>query len=280
VGLFLGGLLLIVGAAELFTNAVEWAGFRLGLAAGATGSLLAALGTALPETTVPVVAIIRGGADSDAIAVGAIVGAPFLLLTLGVATITLLLLLTTALDERLRRDAAGIDLVVGAKGSPLQLVLSGIYHVDVPPGNIPLAEVDTLRADPLIAEVVPIAMGDSFRGAHIVGTEPTFLGLYHARLAGGALWKAPMEAVLGADIARQSGLAIGARFAGSHGLAEGGEVHADNPYRVVGVLQSAGTVIDRLVLTGVESVWKVHEHEAQEKPESGPHAADAGQSRI
>jgi cation:H+ antiporter len=85
VGLFLGGLLLIVVAAELFTNAVEWAGFRLGLAAGATGSLLAALGTALPETTVPVVAIIRGGADSDAIAVGAIVGAPFLLLTLGVA---------------------------------------------------------------------------------------------------------------------------------------------------------------------------------------------------
>jgi len=199
------------------------------------------------------------------------------LLTLGVATITLLLLLTTALDERLRRDAAAIDLVVGAKGSPLQLVLSGIYHVDVPPGNIPLAEVAALRADPLIAEVVPIAMGDSFHGAHIVGTEPAFLGLYHARLASGALWQAPMEAVLGADIARQSGLAIGARFAGSHGLAEGGEVHADNPYRVVGVLQSAGTVIDRLVLTGVESVWKVHEHEAQEaqeKPESEPHVAD------
>jgi putative ABC transport system permease protein len=199
------------------------------------------------------------------------------LLTLGVATITLLLLLTTALDERLRRDAAAIDLVVGAKGSPLQLVLSGIYHVDVPPGNIPLAEVAMLRADPLIAEVVPIAMGDSFHGAHIVGTEPAFLGLYHARLASGTLWQAPMEAVLGADIARQSGLAIGARFAGSHGLAEGGEVHADNPYRVVGVLQSAGTVIDRLVLTGVESVWKVHEHEereAQEKPESEPHAAD------
>ncbi len=85
VGLFAGGLLLIVVAAELFTNAVEWAGFRLGLAAGATGSLLAALGTALPETTVPVVAIIRGGADADAVAVGAIIGAPFLLLTLGVA---------------------------------------------------------------------------------------------------------------------------------------------------------------------------------------------------
>jgi putative ABC transport system permease protein len=203
------------------------------------------------------------------------------LLTLGVATITLLLLLTTALDERLRRDAAAIDLVVGAKGSPLQLVLSGIYHVDVPPGNIPLAEISALRADPLIAEVVPIAMGDSFHGAHIVGTEPAFLALYHARLASGTLWQAPMEAVLGADIARQSRLALGGRFAGSHGLAEGGGVHADNPYRVVGVLQSTGTVIDRLVLTGVESVWKVHEHEqqeAQETHESGPHPADMSRS--
>ena len=84
-GLFVGGLVLIVVAAELFTNAVEWAGFRLGLAAGATGSLLAALGTALPETTVPVVAILRGGPDAEAVAIGAIVGAPFLLLTLGLA---------------------------------------------------------------------------------------------------------------------------------------------------------------------------------------------------
>src|SRR5258706_8909441 len=173
------------------------------------------------------------------------------LLTLGVATMTLLLLLTTALDERLKLDAAGIDLVVGAKGSPLQLVLAGVYHVDVPPGNIPLSAIETLRADPLIAEVVPIALGDSYLGAHIVGTEPAFLGIYNAKFASGALWQAPMDAVLGADIARRSGLAVGARFAGAHGLAAGGEVHADNPYRVVGVLQPAGTVIDRLVLTGV-----------------------------
>jgi putative ABC transport system permease protein len=191
------------------------------------------------------------------------------LLTLGVATITLLLLLTTALDERLKRDAAEIDLVVGAKGSPLQLVLAGIYHADVPPGNIPLAEIARLRADPLLAEVVPIALGDSYLGAHIVGTEPAFLGLYAARIAEGTLWRSPMEAVLGADIARRSGLAVGRAFAGSHGLAEGGEVHADNPYRVVGLLAPTGTVIDRLVLTGVESVWKVHEHEQQEEAEKG-----------
>ncbi|MDQ2964077.1 MAG: ABC transporter permease [Pseudomonadota bacterium] len=188
-----------------------------------------------------------------------------LLLTLGVTTITLLLLLTTALDERLKRDAAGIDLVVGAKGSPLQLVLAGIYHVDVPPGNIALTEVDRLRADPLIAEVVAIAMGDSYRGFHIVGTEPAFVGLYGAQIAGGKLWSAPLEAVLGAEVARRSGLSLGAQFAGSHGLVEGGEKHAGNPYRVVGILAPAGTVIDRLVLTGIDSVWKVHAHEEEEE---------------
>src|SRR5437867_1214766 len=185
------------------------------------------------------------------------------LLTLGVATITLLLLLTTALDERLKRDAAGIDLVVGAKGSPLQLVLAGVFHVDVPPGNIPLAEIAKLRANPLVRDVVPIAMGDSFRGYHIIGTEPKLLELYGARIAQGDLWTAPLQAVLGAEVARRSGLASGDSFAGSHGLAEGGGVHADEPYRVVGVLAASGNVVDRLVLTSVESVWKVHEHEAE-----------------
>jgi putative ABC transport system permease protein len=196
------------------------------------------------------------------------------LLTLGVATVTLLLLLTTALDERLKRDAAGIDLVIGAKGSPLQLVLAGIFHVDVPPGNIPLAEVARLRANPLVRAVVPISLGDSFRGYHIVGTEPELLELYGARFAQGNGWNAPMEAVLGAEVARRSGLALGASFAGSHGLAEGGAEHAEEPYRVVGVLQPAGNVVDRMVLTGIDSVWKVHEHEGAER--TGAHADGSG----
>ena len=183
------------------------------------------------------------------------------LLILGVATVTLLVLLTTALDERLKHDAGGIDLVVGAKGSPLQLVLAGVFHVDVPPGNIPLAEVEALRANPLVRTAVPIAMGDSFRGYHIVGTEPELLELYGARVARGRIWKAPMEAVLGAEVARRSGLALEATFAGSHGLAERGSVHADAPYRIVGVLEPAGNVVDRLVLTGIDSVWRVHQHE-------------------
>jgi cation:H+ antiporter len=83
--LFLGGLLLIVIASELFTNAVEWAGFRMKLASGATGSLLAALGTSLPETVVPVVALVSGQPSAASVATGAVLGSAFLLLGVGTA---------------------------------------------------------------------------------------------------------------------------------------------------------------------------------------------------
>jgi cation:H+ antiporter len=91
--LFVGALLLIAAASELFTNAVEWAGHLLHLGAGATGSLLAALGTALPETMVVVVALVGRASDSDQIATGAVLGSSFLLLTLGGAVTGVALLI-------------------------------------------------------------------------------------------------------------------------------------------------------------------------------------------
>jgi cation:H+ antiporter len=81
--LFAGSAVILVIASELFTNAVEWAGFRLRLGSGPTGSLLAAFGTSLPETVVPIVALATRSASSDSVAIGAVFGAPFLLLTLG-----------------------------------------------------------------------------------------------------------------------------------------------------------------------------------------------------
>ena len=81
--LFVASLLLVVIASELFTNAIEWAGYLLKLGTGATGSLLAALGTSLPETVVPVVALATHSHGADKVATGAVLGSPFLLLTLG-----------------------------------------------------------------------------------------------------------------------------------------------------------------------------------------------------
>lgn len=190
------------------------------------------------------------------------------MLALGVGTMVLLILFTAQTEERLARDAKPVDLVVGAKGSPLQLILSSVLHVDVPTGNIPHDEAKKVAADPMVATAIPLALGDSYRGFRIVGTGPSYLELYQARLAAGRMFAAPMEAVLGAEAARRTGLAPDAKFVGSHGLAEsGGTAHEATPYRVVGILAPTATVIDRLVLTPLESVWEVHEEHGEDKKE-------------
>jgi len=189
-----------------------------------------------------------------------------LVLTLGLAAITLVLLVATQLDRAFERDLDGIDLVVGAKGSPLQLILAGVFHIDVPTGNIPLQDVQALQANPLVAQVIPLSLGDSYQGARIVGTTPDYVQHYRATLAQGRLWQQPMEAVLGAGVAH-GGLAVGAAFIGSHGLGGGGHAHGDHPYRVSGVLAPCGCVLDRLILTSTESVWKVHEAATADEPE-------------
>lgn len=190
-----------------------------------------------------------------------------LLLALGVATLTFVILVQGQLSRQLARDAQGIDLVVGAKGSPLQLILSALYHVDVPTGNVPLAAIEQLRANRLVAQVIPVSLGDNFRGFRIVGTEPSLLEHYGARLQSGGAWSAPMQAVIGAEVARVTGLVAGGELKGTHGLAQGGAVHDDARYDVVGVLARTGTVLDRLVLTDKESVWRVHEGEPADDEE-------------
>jgi len=182
------------------------------------------------------------------------------LLALGVATITVLLLATAQLEERMGQDARGIDLVAGAKGSPMQLVLSAVFHLDVPTGNIPLKDAVALARHPAVKKAIPLALGDSFRGFRIVGSNHDYPAHYGARLADGRLWTEPMEAVLGAEVAARTGLRPGASFTGAHGLEGEGDEHAAAPYRVVGVLSPSGTVLDRVVLTSIESVWAVHQH--------------------
>ncbi len=181
-----------------------------------------------------------------------------LLLAIGVGTIALLLLFTDQLQKRLQRDADGIDMVVGAKGSPMQLILSSIFHVDIPTGNVSLGNAQTLAANAMVREIIPLALGDSFRGYRIVGSEQNYPAHYRAELADGAWWQEPLEATIGATVSSEGGLVIGDIFAGAHGMASGGAQHAETPYRVVGVMAPTGTVLDRLILTSIESVWEVH----------------------
>lgn len=196
-----------------------------------------------------------------------------LLLSLGTAGIVLLLLVGEQLTATLARDARGIDLVLGAKGSPLQLVLSSVYHADVPTGNIPLLEAQRWAEHPQVAQAIPLALGDSYHGYRIVGTTPDYAALYGARIAAGKMWSVPLQAVLGSSVAAASGLRPGDRFSGAHGLAAGGHEHAEHQYQVAGILEPSGAVLDRLILTSLESVWLLHEHEQESEDEDEDEAA-------
>jgi putative ABC transport system permease protein len=182
-----------------------------------------------------------------------------LLLSLGLSSITFILLVSFQLDKAFDKDLAGIDVVVGAKGSPMQLILCGVFHIDVPPGNIALKAVNALKSNPMVETVVPISLGDNLRGFRIVGTSHTYIDHYGANIAQGRTWDAPMQVVVGSTAAKKLGIQVGNNFVGSHGLGAGGHLHGENPYTVVGILQPSGTVIDRLIVTDTASVWKVHE---------------------
>lgn len=200
-----------------------------------------------------------------------------LLLTLGLASIAFVLIAQHQVDRAFERDLQGIDAVVGAKGSPMQLILAGVFHIDVPPGNIPLEEVKKLQAHPQVAQLIPLSLGDNLQGFRIVGTTPDYAIHYGATLAQGAFWTAPMQAVLGAQVARSTGLALGQSFVGAHGLGSGGAVHGEALYAVNGVLAPCGCVLDRLVLTATESVWKVHDdmHATEDMDEEDRAAIEA-----
>ena len=194
------------------------------------------------------------------------------LMGLGTASIVLLLLASTQLFETLSRDARGIDLVLGARGSPVQLVLAAVYHADVPPGNIQQQEAERWADDPRVGAAIPLSLGDSYLGFRIVGTTKEYTRLYGTELVEGRFWIHPMEAVVGSAVADAVRIGVGSRFAGAHGLAEGGHSHQTRPYEIVGVLAPTGTVIDRLILTSLESVWALHNDDApetQENPQPG-----------
>jgi putative ABC transport system permease protein len=189
-------------------------------------------------------------------------GLNILLLALGLAIMTVLLLIQDQFEKKVTKDAAGIDLVVGAKGSPLQLILSSIYHVDFPTGNIPMEEAEKLAKNRLVKGVIPLALGDNYKGFRIVGTNYDYLKSYQATVTHGTLWEKPFDVVLGNEVAVQTGLKVGDEFAGSHGISVGSHDHDQYNFKVTGILDQQGNVLDRLVITSVESVWLTHDEQS------------------
>ncbi|KJD34382.1 permease [Tamlana nanhaiensis] len=200
-----------------------------------------------------------------------------LALTISIGLLISIKQLDATLKQQFENNLADIDLVVGAKGSPLQLVLASVLHIDNPTGNISYDEAKKISKNRLVEMAIPMSYGDNFKGYRIVGSNISFSKFYKAEIEKGHDFKSPMEVVLGSDVANALQLKIGDTFLSSHGLAEEGSHEHPENFVVVGIYKQTHKVIDRLIVTPLESIWDVHNHEENEEhpsEESHHHAEE------
>ena len=191
-------------------------------------------------------------------------GLSVLLLASSIMIIILAFLTMQQLESKFNENANKIDLVVGAKGSRLQLVLCNVFHVDNPTGNIKMKDVTFLSKHPFVKSSIPISLGDNYKSYRIVGTDKNFIKkLYITPFKQGKLFEKPYEVVVGFNAANKMGLKLGDSFYGSHGIDASLHEHQDAKYFVVGLLDYSGEVVDNLILTSLESVWQVHSDDHQ-----------------
>jgi len=193
-----------------------------------------------------------------------------ILVAFGVGILSILFLASNQIGNKLEKNAKDIDLVVGAKGSPLQLILSSIYHIDYPTGNIPARDAYQLAHNPMVKRAVPLALGDNYNGYRIVGTDSTFNHLYGLSVEKGNFWQKDLEVTIGSTVAFGSKLKIGDSFFGAHGLTGNGDIHKQHAYVVKGILKPQGNITDNLILTNIGSVYKMHEEKHEETHHSSP----------
>jgi len=174
--------------------------------------------------------------------------------------------------ERLRTQArasfantlSGTDLIVGARGSPINLLLYSVFRIGDPTNNVNWSSYRTLAADPRVAWTVPLSLGDSHRGFRVLGTDHSYFQHYRyarnrpLRLAEGHEFEDLFYAVLGAEVAEQLGYRLGQSIVLAHGAGQVSfALHEDKPFRVVGILARTGTPVDQTVhvsLAGIEAI--------------------------
>lgn len=191
-------------------------------------------------------------------------GLSVILMASGLSIIIVLLLTNHQITEKYEKNLAGIDLVIGAKGSPTDLILSSIYQVGNPTGNIKEQQTLMIKRNPFVEKTIPISLGDSYENYRIVGTNLDYLSLYDYSIQEGNLFENPMEVVIGSEVAKNTNLKIGSEFKGGHGVGEVLHDHDEFLYKVVGVLKKNNTVLDQLIITAKESAWIVHSGHSDE----------------
>jgi putative ABC transport system permease protein len=198
--------------------------------------------------------------------------------TLGLTLVAIVLASCLLLAvERLRHDAresfaqsvSGCDLIVGARGSPLQLVLYAVFRLGDASNNIDWQSYQRIAADPAVAWTIPISLGDSHRGYPVLGTNGDYFRHFRYGLATPLALAAGrpfaetrngiFEAVLGAEVAEKLGYGLGQRIVLAHGSGPlTGLDHADKPFTVVGILAPTGTPVDRTVHVGLAAIEAIH----------------------
>ena len=181
------------------------------------------------------------------------------LLILGVGIISLLLQLNTLIKDQMDNNLRGIDMVVGAKGSPLQLILSSVYHIDSPTGNISFQEAENISKNRMVGSSIKILYGDNYKGYRIVGAEKKFIDLYKGVIKEGKDWEKPYEVLVGSKVYEKLKINLGDELVSSHGLRETGQSHDEGTFKVVGLLKPSNSVIDQLIITSPQSVWNIHD---------------------
>ncbi|RLU01929.1 ABC transporter permease [Ketobacter sp.] len=191
---------------------------------------------------------------------------------LTVVSIALSVLLLVSV-ERVRHEAresfantvAGTDLIVGARGGQVQLLLYSIFRMGNATNNISWESYQELRQHRDVAWTVPLSLGDSHRGFRVLGTNGDYFQHYRfgrkqaLSFRAGAAFDGVYDAVLGADVARELGYGIGESIVLSHGTGEVSlQEHGDQPFRVVGILAKTGTPVDRTVHIRLQGMEAIH----------------------
>ena len=174
--------------------------------------------------------------------------------------------------DRVRRDAresfsqsvSGTDLIVGARTSPVQLMLYSVFRIGEATNNMQWQSFEHVAAHPLVAWAVPLSLGDSHRGFSVVGTSKAYFDRFRysggerLTFVSGKPFENVFEAVIGAEVAERLRYASGERIVLNHGMSEVGAAHADKPFTVVGVLARTGTPVDRSVHVPLEGIEAMH----------------------
>jgi putative ABC transport system permease protein len=161
-------------------------------------------------------------------------------------------------------------LIVAAEGaSETQVILSTVFHIDKPRGKIPFETYETLKKDPRVTAAFPVAAADSVGVFPIIGTDAAFVKDLGAAYRGDIALAGPHDAVLGATVARQLILRIGAEFTGTHGMGGSADEHDGFSYTVKGILDPTGGPEDAAVYVSYKAVWAIHQH--GEHHEEGEH---------